>query len=257
MEETTNTACRIIGRCSFCQVDGHNITKCNDQRIFEFIDELIRCFKQDPQELPVILPSIEHRLRNAEKFLIDCILISKMRITRLHISSLSLKDIDVLFSQYIANVCVNHDGNAASNETKYNYNVSFTKEQYELINATMRSLAHSARNREKHKVQFFTRILVDNLSSCPVCLTSNVDAKNVSITNCNHSFCTSCIKHWIFSHNCDESDYAQCPYCRADLKYVFTNLEKEPHKHLKRTMIFFNDDQVIKGHRKQLRVQHS
>lgn len=45
--------------------------------------------------------------------------------------------------------------------------------------------------------------------SCSICLSNNINILNTYITNCNHSFCKSCLINW-FNNN----KYT-CPLCRT------------------------------------------
>ncbi len=50
---------------------------------------------------------------------------------------------------------------------------------------------------------------------CPLCF-DEVSAVNVVVTNCNHSFCGTCIKGYA-NANKDKTKKPNCPMCRTDL----------------------------------------
>ncbi len=56
-----------------------------------------------------------------------------------------------------------------------------------------------------------------SLNSCPICLQSISD-NDLCITNCEHSFCKSCMRRFLHSNN-----IIICPICRADIKEYVNN----------------------------------
>jgi len=58
---------------------------------------------------------------------------------------------------------------------------------------------------------------VENNYDCSICLEDNMNYEQISITNCNHTFCETCLNDWI-----QQGKYS-CPMCRNSIKYYKTN----------------------------------
>lgn len=56
--------------------------------------------------------------------------------------------------------------------------------------------------------------------TCPICL-EKLNKINVSITICNHKFCTSCLLSSIINNN-------NCPMCRKELVKKTQTLRSQP-----------------------------
>lgn len=54
------------------------------------------------------------------------------------------------------------------------------------------------------------------ISECPICLEDNT--KLVSLAQCGHAFCESCISDWVCANKSDCSKKVQCPICRIGIK---------------------------------------
>jgi hypothetical protein len=68
----------------------------------------------------------------------------------------------------------------------------------------------------KQTVKIERIIHVNTLDTCPICYENPCTIQ----TNCNHSFCTTCITKWI------NTDHSQCPCCREDISdAVFYQLQ--------------------------------
>ena len=53
--------------------------------------------------------------------------------------------------------------------------------------------------------------------TCSICLEENIEDKDISTTNCSHSFCNKCLEDWL-----NKGKYS-CPLCRNDIKTFITN----------------------------------
>ena len=60
--------------------------------------------------------------------------------------------------------------------------------------------------------------MITKYSTCPICY-DLLDScgKKISITNCNHIYCTECISSWIDESKCDK-----CPMCRTNIDTIYS-----------------------------------
>jgi len=58
---------------------------------------------------------------------------------------------------------------------------------------------------------------IDVINKCPICYNSYT---NVCETECNHSFCISCLEKWLLKEK------KTCPLCRSEINYITQNNER-------------------------------
>jgi hypothetical protein len=75
--------------------------------------------------------------------------------------------------------------------------------------------------------------------NCCICFDDNIDSNSICFTNCNHSYCKSCLDKWF------DKGTNTCPLCRSEIKYFRCNNENNRIITLNYNINNFREDIIV------------
>ena len=89
-----------------------------------------------------------------------------------------------------------------------------------IVNPTKRTIEYLKEIHVEHTIAPQKQPIDDNNNNCPICLTT-LEHQQAIYTQCNHGFCSDCIKTLATSTK-DNTSAPTCPLCRANITKLVT-----------------------------------
>ena len=240
---------RMSRCCSFCRLKGHNIIKCNSDRLLEF--EVICA-----EKVRNINTKIEFKNWLIENYNNDSLLIKAFAIRKSRVSTNDILIYIDLIVEYIFSTYKNEL--QLEEENQYDNNLDIENDllnlllqirsnyvvepiQQELIHQNMERMLmlemsiaylsnrYISNNEENNKIESRKNVInctfyknknhnINEISNCSICYDNKNLNKFVTL-DCNHEFCDNCI---IKTLQMNKNIIPCCALCRAEIKNIKT-----------------------------------
>jgi hypothetical protein len=233
--------------CSFCGISGHNITKCNSDRLIEF-EVLCSDVVKNMNSKDEFKNWLTENYKNNE------IILKAFAIKKSRIGSNDLNIYIEIISEYIFNTY----GNTHIQEDEIENDLlnllleirntyqreNWTEEQYYLNMERLLTLERSIsylnnlnenKNITVEKIKINSKLFsnenenINNLCKCNICY-ENKKIKNFVKLECNHEFCVDCI---INTLNYNKNKTINCALCRNNVKEISSRTNSIKNKLIK------------------------
>jgi hypothetical protein len=234
-EELNNQSSQRVsrGRCSFCHLEGHNITRCNNGRILRFEREIINYIqiilipRQDPgnmanfrqhicdlaQEMPELIRAFAIRKcgantrNNIRDYIESIIQYFTPIIRRCEEEEFQRTETHFEVPEFRYFPPATH---TLSNFGNYLYTTMFIQ-MIDMINRDS-----GVKSASKFHIQTTISNVIDSVSNCEcnICY-EEYEKKNFIKLNCGHEFCKDCIKQSLQN---EKRPMPCCAFCREVIK---------------------------------------
>ena len=226
----TPLSIRVSRCCSFCHQAGHNISRCNSDRLLEFeiiCANQVRNMTQQEFKFWITNNYINEQLLLKSFAIRKCQSNSRLStaIYIEHIVSYIFRNyvLEENFEDDILNILVNFRNNSEINERLepsiediQGINQTVLREyMLELFNNFMTNVRNQSL--ENRKLNIFSTVENDETSGicqCSICW-EDKEVKNFVKLGCNHEFCKDCL---IKSLKADSREIPCCALCRSEVK---------------------------------------
>jgi hypothetical protein len=225
-----NRARAIIRCCSYCKIQGHNITQCNDRRLLVFQENLIN---RRNELLEIYSIDFSNKISYFETWLYsnDQNLIKAYAIR--YCGSCLRHTLQICVTKII-NYIWDAQNNILGNYLNENNYIQFPSLDEspnisydflsELILISIQE--HTIENRKFNIKPILCSLNEKECNDSEECNICYEVIKNYDMTslNCNHRFCGNCMSQLL--KKCDRSKVPCCAMCRTEINYIKINNDK-------------------------------
>ena len=233
----TPLSIRVSRCCSFCHQSGHNVSRCNSDRLLEFeiiCANQVRNMTQQEFKIWILTNYINQDLLLKSFAIRKCQSSSRLptAIYIEHIISYIFRNyvLEETFEDDILNILVNFRNNSEINERLepsiediQGINQTVLREyMLELFNNFLNTVR--SQNSENRKLKIISTIENDEICGnceCSIC-GEDKEVKDFVKLGCNHEFCKDCL---IKSIRADLRENPCCALCRTEVKYLRSRTE--------------------------------